>query len=115
MACSYFRVLEIVVDSVFHMKGRGTVLAGRVASGQVAIGDAVEVRSPAAKVRSTVTGLEVQREFVAQVSMGSPVAVLLKDFVPERVRDGLQQDESGGWRVIDLRIHGVARPWWRFW
>jgi translation elongation factor EF-Tu-like GTPase len=108
-------LLEITIESVFHLKGYGTVLAGRVLSGQVSVGDSVEVRSPTNGVRSVVAGLESHRRLLAQAAAGTEVGVLLRDFAPESLNDGLQRDESGGWRVVSLRIRGVPKAWWRLW
>jgi translation elongation factor EF-Tu-like GTPase len=108
-------MLDIAVDSVFHMKEQGTVLAGRVVAGKIAVGDTIELRSPTQKVRSIVAGLEVHRKFVAAAETGTEVAVLVREFAPASLNDGLTPDESGGWRVVNLRIHGVTPPWWRFW
>jgi translation elongation factor EF-Tu-like GTPase len=108
-------MLEIAIDSVFHIKGQGTVLAGRVVSGRVSVGDTVDLRSPQRSVRSVVAGLEIDRTLVPDAETGTNVAVLLRDFAPDSVSDGLMPEESGEWRVVSLRIHGVAKPWWQFW
>jgi elongation factor Tu len=108
-------VFEIDVTSLFHVAGRGTILAGRVTKGRVAVGDMVDVRSPATSVRSSVAGLERDKEFVPEAGLGADVAILLRDLDPAQIRDGMTADESGGWHVVSLRLHGVDKPWWRFW
>jgi translation elongation factor EF-Tu-like GTPase len=108
-------MLEIRIDSAFHIHGRGTVLAGPVVAGTVAIGDTVEVRSARAAVRAVVAGLESQKQIIAEASAGTEVAVLLRDFSPERIPDGMQRQESGSWQVASLRIVSPPKRWWQFW
>lgn len=109
-------MFHMVVESIFHIDGQGTVLAGVVESGVVGVGDAVEVRSPNQAVRSRVVGIEADRESVHSAKAGDQVAVLLRGFSPESVADGLKRvGDPPAWQVVELALHGVPKPWWQFW
>jgi translation elongation factor EF-Tu-like GTPase len=108
-------MFEITVESMFHIAGQGTVLAGHVRSGRVSIGDKLEVRSPTKSARSVVAGLEAYRNLLHHADAGTDVGVLLRDFAPDSVNDGLERDESNAWRVVSLVLHGVPKPWWKLW
>jgi len=108
-------MFEVKVESMFHIAGHGTVLAGHVRSGRVSLGDKVEIRSPTKSARSVIAGLEAHRSLLHHADAGTDVGVLLRNFVPDSVSDGLELDESNAWRVVSLVLHGVSRPWWKLW
>jgi translation elongation factor EF-Tu-like GTPase len=109
-------MFEMTVESMFHIDNHGTVLAARVQSGAVRVGDTVDVRSPTRVIRSTIAGLEIDRNEVATARVGDQVAVLLRSFSPQAVADGLElAGEPPVWKVTNLRLFEVDKPWWRFW
>jgi elongation factor Tu len=109
-------MFEMTVESMFHMPGRGTVLAGLIRSGDVSPGDAVEVRSPTKSCRSIVAGVEVDRKEISSAKIGEKVALLFREFVPDTVSDGLKREGNPPvWQVVNLTLHGVAKSWWKIW
>jgi translation elongation factor EF-Tu-like GTPase len=108
-------MFEMKVQDIFYMRGQGMVLYGLVKSGELVIGDGVEVRTPSHSVCSVVAGLEIAQKIVRRARAGEIVGVLLKSLSPEQLSDGLHQTEKFGWKVLDLSLHSVKRPWWRIW
>jgi elongation factor Tu len=67
-----------VVEGVFTITGRGTVLTGTVESGSVTVGDAVTLTSPGGRARvATVTGVEAFRKRLTSAGEGEHVGLLL--------------------------------------
>jgi translation elongation factor EF-Tu-like GTPase len=82
----------------------------------VSVGDAVDVRSKAQAVRSVVAGIEADHKALRSARAGDQVAVLLKQFSPDQVSDGLKRvGEPPVWQVVELALYGLPKPWWKFW
>ncbi|OGO06709.1 MAG: translation elongation factor Tu [Chloroflexi bacterium RBG_13_56_8] len=77
------------IEDVFGIKGRGTVVTGRVDRGQVKTGDTVEIVGLRDDVRSTVvTGVEMFRKTLEQGIAGDNVGCLLRGITREDVERG---------------------------
>jgi translation elongation factor EF-Tu-like GTPase len=69
---------RLTVEDVFSISGRGTVVTGRVESGQLATGQRVEVVRAGAVVATTyVTGIEKFRAKVETATLGENVGLLV--------------------------------------
>ena len=78
------------VEDVFVIRGRGTVVTGRIASGTVRVGDRLEVDGPKGPASTKCTGVEMFRKALKVAVAGDNVGLLL-----DRVgRDDVAQ---GGW------------------
>ena len=67
------------VEDVFSIKGRGTVVTGRVERGIVKVGDTVEIVGIREQTRSTVvTGVEMFRKLLDQGQAGDNIGLLLR-------------------------------------
>ncbi len=110
-------MFEILADSIFHIPGQGTVLAGHIRSGQVKVGDKVEVCSPSNSVSLRVAGLERigTREMPSSAQTGEEVGVLIRGLSLEQVEDGVRRVEPLVWQVVSLTLRGTSRPWWKLW
>jgi translation elongation factor EF-Tu-like GTPase len=72
------RPLRFEIEDVFFITGRGTVATGKVSSGILSVGDAVEVvRADGTRIGATVTGVEAFRKKVTSAEPGEMVGVLL--------------------------------------
>jgi len=82
---------SLVVEDVFTITGRGTVVTGTVATGTVHRGDAVEiVRDGVPVMKATVSGVESFRKQVDVATAGANVGLLLKGVSRDQlVRDDL--------------------------
>jgi selenocysteine-specific elongation factor len=74
------------IDRVFTSKGFGTVVAGTVLSGEVKIGDRVEILPESMTAR--VRGLQIHGENVERSSIGKRTAINLQDVKKEQMRRG---------------------------
>ncbi len=78
------------VEDVFSIKGRGTVVTGRVDRGQVKVGEAVEIVGLQEKIGSTVvTGVEMFHKTLDQGQAGDNVGLLLRGVNREDVERGM--------------------------
>jgi elongation factor Tu len=110
-------MFEMPVESIFHIPGQGTVLAGHIRSGQVKVGDKVDVCSPLKSASLQVAGLERigVREMLGSAQNGDEVGVLVRGLSLEQVEDGVKRVEPLVWQVVSLTLRGTPRPWWKLW
>ena len=66
------------VEDVFSITGRGTVATGRIETGVVKVGDAVQIMGLGADMTSTVTGVEMFRKTLDEGEAGDNVGLLLR-------------------------------------
>jgi elongation factor Tu len=67
------------IEDVFGIKGRGTVVTGRIERGVVKVGDEVDIVGLRPEIRkSVVTGVEMFRKLLDQGQAGDNVGVLLR-------------------------------------
>ena len=77
------------IEDVFGIKGRGTVVTGRIERGQVKVGDQVEIVGLREDVRTTVvTGVEMFRKILDQAEAGDNVGVLLRGVDRKEIERG---------------------------
>ncbi len=79
---------HMVVEDVFSIRGRGTVVTGKVEAGSLKVGDEIVIRGRGADKTAVVTGIEMFRKVRDQASAGDMVGVLLKDVAREDVQRG---------------------------
>ncbi|MHB1296858.1 MAG: elongation factor Tu, partial [Anaerolineae bacterium] len=77
------------IEDVFGIKGRGTVVTGRIERGQVKVGDTVEIVGLREKtVATVVTGVEMFRKTLTEGQAGDNVGCLLRGVDREDVERG---------------------------
>ena len=76
------------VEDVFSIKGRGTVVTGRIETGVIKVGEEVEITGITATKKSTVTGVEMFRKMLDQGEAGDNVGILLRGIDKEAVERG---------------------------
>jgi len=79
-------VLRMPIDRVFSIHGFGTVIAGTILSGEVRVGDALEIYPEGLEVR--VRGIQVHNEKKEYSSLGKRTAINLQDVKKELLRRG---------------------------
>ena len=78
------------VEDVFSITGRGTVATGRIETGVIKVGDAVEIIGLGAeKLTSTVTGVEMFRKLLDEGEAGDNVALLLRGIDKNEIKRGM--------------------------
>ncbi len=79
---------HMIVQDVFSIAKRGTVVTGKIEAGTLKTGDEVLVRSKSGEKKTIVTGIEAFRKVLAQASAGDNVGLLLKDITKDQVQPG---------------------------
>lgn len=76
------------VEDVFSIKGRGTVVTGRVERGQLKVNEEIEIVGLKATKKTVVTGLEMFRKTLDYTEAGDNVGVLLRGVEKDEVERG---------------------------
>jgi elongation factor Tu len=78
------------VEDVFSITGRGTVATGRIETGVIHTGDAVDIIGMGAeKLKSVVTGVEMFRKILDEGEAGDNAGLLLRGIDKEQIRRGM--------------------------
>jgi elongation factor Tu len=77
------------VEDVFSIKGRGTVVTGRIERGTVKVGDEIQILGMGGDKKSTVTGVEMFRKELDSGEAGDNVGVLLRGIEKDEVERGM--------------------------
>ena len=86
----------MAIEDVFSIKGRGTVVTGRIDRGQVKVGDPLEILGLQEESMSTVcTGVEMFHKLLDQGEAGDNVGVLLRGIEREQVERGMVLAKPG--------------------
>jgi elongation factor Tu len=83
------------VEDVFSIKGRGTVVTGRIETGVVKVGEEISVVGIKDTVKSTVTGVEMFRKMLDQGQAGDNVGILLRGLGKDDVERGQVLAKTG--------------------
>ena len=92
------------IEDVFSIKGRGTVVTGRIERGTVNIGDSVEIVGFGHTETTTVTGVEMFHKTLESGLAGDAVGLLLRGVQREEVARGAVIAEPGS-----MTPHSKAR------
>ncbi|MBI5621124.1 elongation factor Tu [Candidatus Gottesmanbacteria bacterium] len=76
------------VEDVFSIKGRGTVVTGRVERGKVKVNDTMEIVGMKATQTTVVTGVEMFRKLLDEGLAGDNIGVLLRGVEKDQVERG---------------------------
>lgn len=76
------------VEDVFSIKGRGTVVTGRVERGVIKVNEAIEIVGIKPTQPSVVTGVEMFRKQLDQGQAGDNVGILLRGIEKDQVERG---------------------------
>lgn len=76
------------IEDVFSIKGRGTVVTGRIQRGKVKVGENIEIVGIKATQTTVVTGVEMFRKALDEGLAGDNVGILLRGVEKEQVERG---------------------------
>jgi elongation factor Tu len=79
---------HMIVEDVFSIRNRGTVVTGKIDMGSLKTGDEVVVRGRNGDKKTTVTGIEAFKKILDQANAGENVGLLLKDLTRQDVQKG---------------------------
>jgi elongation factor Tu len=83
------------VEDVFSIKGRGTVVTGRISQGTVRVGEEVEIIGLRDTRRTVVTGVEMFHKLLDQGEAGDNVGCLLRGIGRDDVERGMVLAKPG--------------------
>jgi len=83
------------VEDVFGIKGRGTVVTGRIERGVVKVGEEVEIVGIEETRKTVVTGVEMFKKLLDQGQAGDNVGCLLRGIERDDVRRGMVLAKPG--------------------
>ena len=78
----------MAIEDVFSIKGRGTVVTGRIERGAIHPGDEVEILGFGDTRKTTITGVEMFRKLLDEGQAGDNVGCLLRGIGKEEVERG---------------------------
>ena len=78
----------MAIEDVFSIKGRGTVVTGRIERGVIKVGEEVEIIGFTDTRKTTVTGVEMFRKLLDQGQAGDNVGCLLRGIDKDDVERG---------------------------
>ncbi len=81
--------LLMPIEGVFTISGRGTVATGKIESGQVKVGEEVEIVGFGNTQKTTVTGVEMFRKTLNEGLAGDNVGLLLRGTKKEDIERGM--------------------------
>jgi elongation factor Tu len=76
------------IEDVFSIKGRGTVVTGRVERGVIKVNDEVEIVGLKSTKKTIVTGVEMFRKTLDQGQAGDNIGILLRGIEKDQVERG---------------------------
>ena len=76
------------IEDVFGIKGRGTVVTGRIERGRVQVGEEVEIVGIEETRKTTVTGVEMFKKLLDEGEAGDNVGCLLRGMERDDVQRG---------------------------
>ncbi len=76
------------VEDVFSIKGRGTVVTGRIERGKIKVNEAVEIIGIRPTKQSVVTGVEMFKKMLDEGQAGDNVGILLRGVEKQDVERG---------------------------
>jgi elongation factor Tu len=81
-------LFQMTVEDVFSIRGRGTVVTGKIEQGVLQVGDVVELRGTYDTREVVVTAIEMFRKNVEQAGPGDNVGLVLGDIIKDEVSRG---------------------------
>ena len=83
------------IEDVFSISGRGTVVTGRIESGQLRTGEEIEIIGLKPTIKSTCTGLEMFHKLLDYGEAGDNVGILLRGIKRDEVLRGQVASQVG--------------------
>src|SRR5215813_10285212 len=92
------------VEDVFGIKGRGTVVTGRIERGVVKVGEEVEIIGFGETRKTVVTGVEMFRKLLDQGQAGDNVQMEIELITPVAIEEGLRFAIREGGRTVGAGV-----------
>ncbi len=79
---------HMIVEDVFSIAKRGTVVTGKIEGGTLNVGDEVAIQGKNGQRKTVVSGIEMFRKVASQANAGDNVGILFKDISKQGVQRG---------------------------
>ncbi|MCB9593874.1 MAG: elongation factor Tu [Sandaracinaceae bacterium] len=102
----------MAIEDVFSIKGRGTVVTGRIERGIIKVGEEVEIIGFRDTSKTTVTGVEMFRKLLDQGQAGDNVGCLLRGIDKDGVERGQVLAKPGSvkpHRIFDGEVYVLKK------
>lgn len=103
-------LLRLPIDRIFSLKGHGTIVTGTLISGQLKVGDEVEILPRG--IKSSVRSLESHNTFEQQAFPGERVAVNLRGVEHDQISRGDVLTHTNTFEpsyIVDVRLTAIPR------
>ena len=91
---------KMTIEDVFEIRGRGTVITGRIENGTLKVGDEISIQRQGSAKKAVVTGIEMFHKQLQQAKVGDNVGLLLRDIGKQDIQRGdvlVGSDSEFGW------------------
>jgi elongation factor Tu len=79
---------RMIVEDIFSIAKRGTVVTGKIELGTLKVGDEVVIQRSSGQRKTVVSGIEMFRKVTNQASAGDNVGILFKELAKQDVQRG---------------------------
>ena len=83
------------VEDVFSITGRGTVATGRIESGVIKVGEAMDIVGMGSDQKTVCTGVEMFRKLLDQGEAGDNAGLLLRGIEKDQIQRGMVLSKPG--------------------
>ncbi|MBT9159104.1 MAG: Elongation factor Tu-A [Dehalococcoidia bacterium] len=100
------------VEDVFSIKGRGTVVTGRIERGTIKVGDEVEIIGLGETRKTVLTGIEMFHKLLEEGLPGDAVGCLLRGIEREEIERGMVLAKPGSMKPhtdFDAEVYVLAK------
>ncbi len=78
---------EFIIEDIFFINGRGTVVVGTVTAGKFRKGDKIVIVSTSGnEIKSEILAIEIWRKMILEISEGENAGFLLKDVQKNQIK-----------------------------
>ena len=79
---------RMVVQDVLSIKGRGSVITGRIESGTITVGNEIRIQGKSSSTTAVINCIEINRKVTTHAQAGDDVGILLRDIGQGDVQKG---------------------------
>jgi elongation factor Tu len=80
--------LYMVIEDIFTITGRGTVVTGTVTRGSITLHDNITITTVSGPKPAVIMGIEMFRKKIDRASAGDRVGLLIKEMAPAELHRG---------------------------
>jgi len=89
------------IESIFSIEGRGTVVTGKIESGEIEVGEEIELVGYGPPQKTICTGVEMFKKLLTKGTCGDNVGMLLRGKKKDQVRRGMVLCKPGSLEAVN--------------